>query len=332
MLPLTLMAQTSRITALQGARNLVVSDGQTSSYHMLKSGESMMIYRKNGQLTLDDQTIDPAKTTLRVQSVARFALDEDSTAFGGDYAIMGGLLAFRRDLNVGKWNSLVVPFSMTGYQVIDAFGEGTLLASLERVTDGNEPTVEFQAVNLETNETVITANLHYLIKPTRDPDIAIGSQTSVVYGKAKVSGPVYAIGGVTMETKQTPKYTSIRSEDKANTIRVRGFYYARNLQLSNNPRYLLGDDDHFYQQTEALSIKAFRSYYENASDDSQKALRFYVSGVSEDLSPATTAIAGVSLSGKGSLPSAVYNLQGRRVERPTQKGLYIIDGRKVMIK
>ena len=330
LLPTMSWAQTSRITTLQGTRKLVVNNGQTTRNHLLGSNESIMIHRKDGKLILGNDTLTPQTTTLQLKSLPRFVLDEDSTAFGNKYSVDCGLLAFRRSLNVGLWNSIVVPFSLTGAQVRDAFGDEAQLAVLSAVTDGEMPTVEFQGIDLQTDEVVITANQHYLLKPSREPDIAEGRQSTVNYGSAKVAGPVYAIGGVSLTDGQNAQYKTLRSESRQSVVRVRGYYYAHDVPVATNPRYVLGDEGYFYQLTASTSQKGFRSFYEDASNDSHTRMRFYIDGVDEDLSD-VTGMADIVRSEAAGQAAAVYDLQGRRVARPA-KGLYIIGGKKVVRK
>lgn len=329
LLPTLSQAQTSRMSTLQNTRKLVVTDGQLSRNHLLGTNESIMLRRVNGKLVLAGDTLTPQTATLQMKSLPRFILDEDSTAFGNKYDVDFGLLAFRRSLNVGQWNSIVVPFALTGAQVRDAFGEDTQLAALEAVTDGAVPTVEFASVDLLTDSVVVTANQHYLLKPSREPDLPEGRQSTVNYGSGKVAGPVYAIAGVTLTSGQSAQYKTLRSEGRQTTLRVRGFYAATDITATANPRYLLGDEGRFYQLTATTPQKGFRSYYEDASAEHSPVLRFYINGVGEDLSD-VTGLAEV-VRPADAARSAVYDLQGRRVTRPA-KGFYIVGGKKVVMK
>ena len=341
LLPLTAQAQESRIATLQGARALAITQGKATSNLMVTSNKSVIIHLKDGKLVVGNETMDMENTTLRLKTLPKFAIDEDSTAFSGKYSVDFGLVAFRRTMNVGQWNSLVLPFSLTGSQVTDAFGEDSQLATLTGVSDGAEPAVEFQTVDLNTAEVVLKANEHYLIKPSRQPDIAAGSQTSVAYGSGKVAGPVYAIGGVTMAKSQTPKYQSLQSADKSTSIRVRGIYNASEIAVNANPRYVLGDEGRFYQIADNTQQKAFRSYVEESSEVSHSRLRFYINGVDEDLSPEATGIKELDNwtispfdnSSNNGLILQWYTLDGRRLNgKPVKPGLYIIGGKKVMVK
>ena len=111
-----------------------------------------------------------------------------------------GLLAFRSTLNMNQWNTLVLPVSLTGRQVADAFGEDALLADFKDIIEG-ETTAQFnfKTIPLNTDEVVVKSEMLYLIFPTRQPDIATGKTTSVVYGDKKIPGPVYLIADVSLQ-------------------------------------------------------------------------------------------------------------------------------------
>ena len=198
------------------------------------------------------------------------------------------------------------------------------------MTDAPTPTVEFLTINLDTDNVVLEANTHYLLKPTREPDIIEGGLTSVVYGSGKVAGPVYAIPNVTLLSNQSPRLQTLRSNDKEVRIRVRGTYTSHNVSVTSSPRYLLDDEGVFCQIADATDQKGFRSLYEDASPNEKLPLRFYINGIGEDL---TSSIDDVqrSVFDVRRPTSSVHDLQGRRVTTP-KKGLYIINGKKVFIK
>ena len=91
---------------------------------------------------------------------------------------------------------------------------------------------------------------------------------------------------------------------------------AKNYVLSNNIIYPIGAN--------SATVNPYRAYIQIAQDaDPARGLTFTVDGE-------TTAIDGIT-AGENAEDGAVYNLQGQRVVK-AQKGLYIKDGRKVMIK
>lgn len=91
---------------------------------------------------------------------------------------------------------------------------------------------------------------------------------------------------------------------------------AKNYVLSNNVIYPIGAN--------SATVNPYRAYIQIAQDaDPARGLTFTVDGE-------TTAIDGIT-AGENAEDGVVYNLQGQRVVK-AQKGLYIKDGRKVMIK
>ena len=91
---------------------------------------------------------------------------------------------------------------------------------------------------------------------------------------------------------------------------------AKNYVLSNNVIYPIGAN--------SATVNPYRAYIQIAQDaDPARGLTFTVDGE-------TTAIDGIT-AGENAEDGAVYNLQGQRVVK-AQKGLYIKDGRKVMVK
>lgn len=332
-----MQAQTgNRVTVLQGARNLAVNlaDG-SSRYYLVSSEKSHVMHRLDGgRVTIDSDTFNVADiSSMRFLSMPRFSLDEDSTAFAADYSVSHGLLAFRRTLNVGKWNSIVVPFPLTAAQLSDSFGEGTLLATLKAVVESDVATVEFETVDTSTSDVVVLqANKHYLIRPTRQPDLAEGVSTSVAYGSSRIAGPVYVIPNVTMENVQkVPSTSSVRSDADNVRIRLKGTYYSRDLTPGTHSTFMLSDTDGlFHQLTTSTPVKAFRSWIEESRNSQELAFRFYVDGVQEDISE-QTAVADIRIDGESG--GLAYDLQGRKMSvARARTGIYIVGGKKFIIK
>lgn len=335
LLPLSLAAgaQSDRITMLQNSRSLVVKDGLgTTVSSTIPSGEGVIIRCTDGQLVVGRDTLPMLTASMRVTTPARFAVDEDSTTFASQYSVDNGLLAFRRALNVGRWNSLTVPFDLTASQLRDAFGDDCQLLEYYRAVSSPEPALEFSTVDLSGNDVVVYAGYHYLLKPTREPDVAPGQQTSVVYGKARVRGPVYAIPNVTMASGQVmPKNVVLRSDDSQVRLRLRGHYAAYSIVSNNTPRFILNDEGYFHQLEEDIDEKGFRSWIEDANASDHQSLRFYIDGIGEDLTEPTGIAAIMNEEPTGY--AAAYDMQGRRVAAGSlKKGLYIVQGKKVIIK
>lgn len=77
-------------------------------------------------------------------------------------------LHLNRKFTLGKWNTIVLPVSLTASQIRDAFGDETQLAYLKNLTAFS---MQFEREDLKTNDNVpsLEAYRPYIIKPTKDP-------------------------------------------------------------------------------------------------------------------------------------------------------------------
>ena len=323
-------AQTSRVTALQNARNLVVktADGKTD-YHLVTTDKSLMFHKKGTQLTLNDSTMDISQIkTMRLEIPVKFALNEDSTVFTPT-AVNHGLLALRYTFRPGQWHSLVLPCTLTGEQVTEAFGQGTQLACYSGITENDAAQIDFELVDLNTADAVVETGKCYIIRPTREPDIAAGSTTSVNYGSAKVEGPAYIIPNVTMEKgKNYVSGQSLRSAEDNVRMRVSGTYAVQTVSPAGRAFYYLNDEGRFMEADSVVEMKAFRNWIIYSKNTNGLPMRYYINGIGEDL----TASIGAPRQYQETSGQTVYDLQGRRLNGTPRTGLYIINGKKVIIR
>ena len=82
-----------------------------------------------------------------------------------------------------------------------------------------------------------------------------------------------------------------------------------------------------YKSAGETTIKAFRAYIHDKTADSG-GVKFFINGESfEDIE---TAINGINAAEKAE-NGAIFNIAGQRVNK-AQKGLYIMNGKKVIVK
>ena len=327
-LSLSVFSQSDRLSSLQSSRNLVItsSDG-TSSYHTVTSTQSLMFYKQGDQLTLNGQQLPIADIRkMRLVIPQRFALSEDSATFT-PIATDHALLAFKRSFVLNKWNTVVVPFGLSGRQVLDAFGEGTLLACYKGITEGDDAQVDFELLDLDSDETVMQPHTYYIIKPTREPDIPEGKKTTVAYGKSTIPGPAYIIGNVSMELgKDYVANTAVNSSEGNVRLRLSGTYKKladkQRIFFSNGRSfYFMNDEGHFYEPTDSVEVRAFDSWLVSVRNTNNLPIRFFVNGIDEDIT-VPTSIESLHAPSAGSpfvlsSSSVLYDLQGRRVSVPS---------------
>ena len=239
----------------------------------------------------------------------------------------------RRYFHVGKWESLILPCTLTGDQVKQTFGgdKGVQLSVFDRV---EKNCVYFKTVNLDTDS--IVAGKPYIIKVGKNADIETKNDVyTFPWGNditVKVKGPIYQVKGVVPPTF-TGDSVKIVNETFGYNVQFHGFYYdpgaaPRNAYVVNNGNmYHLSSDWNNFVGT---------SWYITITDaqGNAKALSFSFDGDSS-----TTAIENVTRQEDAAVQTDgfVYNLSGQRVGTRNNmsnlsSGIYIVAGKKVVVK
>ncbi len=91
-----------------------------------------------------------------------------------------------------------------------------------------------------------------------------------------------------------------------------------------NGSYFFSDNKLYKASGSGNTIKPFRAYFTYNGSAPARQVRFVIDGE-------TTGIDDAAVNVSGNESNAAYDLQGRRVAQP-RKGLYVIDGKKVVIK
>ena len=240
----------------------------------------------------------------------------------------------RRYFNLDKWESLILPCTLTGDQVKQTFG-GDKEVKLS-VFDKVEGTcVKFRPVNPDTEG--IVAGKPYIIKVGKEADIKTKeNEYTFPWGintMVKVKGPIYQVKGVVPPTITDDVVTTEEITSGGYTVQFKGFYYdpgaaPRNAYVVNNGNmYHLSSDWNNFVGT---------SWYVTITDAQghAKALSFSFDGDSS-----TTAIENVTRQEDAAVQTDgfVYNLSGQRVGTRNNmsnlsSGIYIVAGKKVVVK
>ena len=240
----------------------------------------------------------------------------------------------RRYFNVDKWESLILPCTLTGDQVKQTFG-GDKEVKLS-VFDKVEGTcVKFRSVNPDTEG--IVAGKPYIIKVGKEADIKTKeNEYTFPWGintMVKVKGPIYQVKGVVPPTITDDVVTTEEITSGGYTVQFKGFYYdpgaapANAYVVNNGNMYHLSSDWNNFVGT---------SWYVTITDaqGNAKALSFSFDGDSS-----TTAIENVAGQEDAAVKADgfVYNLSGQRVGTRNNmsnlsSGIYIVAGKKVVVK
>ena len=201
------------------------------------------------------------------------------------------------------WNTLVVPFDLTRAQLEEAFGEGVQVA---KYTDFNKPAnIKF----VTTTGDVTRANL-LLVKPT-----------------ATVTNPIFK--GVTLEEGKAYTYPeSYSNYSDGTSFTIEGRFAKQVIGDSDEfgKVYFLNKQGQFTHPTaEGNVIRGFRWFIQLKTPDSTGAK------VTLDLDGEATSIEAIDNGEQASGKQEIFNLAGQRVQK-AQKGIYIVNGKKVVVK
>ena len=240
----------------------------------------------------------------------------------------------RRYFNLDKWESLILPCTLTGDQVKQTFG-GDKEVKLS-VFDKVEGTcVKFRSVNPDTEG--IVAGKPYIIKVGKKADIETKNDVyTFPWGNSitvKVKGPIYQVKGVVPPTFNGDGVTTEEEISGGYKVQFHGSYYdkgaapAHAYVVNNGNMYHLSSDWNNFVGT---------SWYITITDaqGNAKALSFSFDGDSS-----TTAIENVTRQEDAAVQTDgfVYNLSGQRVGTRNNmsnlsSGIYIVAGKKVVVK
>lgn len=254
---------------------------------------------------------------------------------GADHYKYPVIYNIRRYFNVGKWESLILPCTLTGDQVKQTFGgdQEVKLSVFDRV-EGT--CVYFETVDIDKKG--IDAGIPYIIKVGKKADIETkdveytfpwGNNTMV-----KVKGPIYQVKGVVPPTINDEGGVTTEEEISGGyKVQFHGFYYdpgvapAKAYVVNNGKMHHLLSDWNGFVGT---------SWYVTITDaqGNAKALSFSFDGDSS-----TTAIENVAGQEDATVQTDefVYNLSGQRVGTRNDmsnlsSGIYVVAGKKFVVK
>ena len=210
----------------------------------------------------------------------------------------------------GKWNTLCLPFSLTEEQLAAspiAGGDFRTLSSAS-FSDGTL-TLNFTDEGAVKS---ITAGTPYIVKWENGDPI-----TDLTFN------------GVTIAYTYNPMEKGV--------VTFSGNFSPVGCSAGDNTMLYLGANNTLYYPSKAMTINAFRAYFQlnngiTAGDPSSpNAIRAFVLNFGEG---EQTGIFSATLNDKGQMINDKwYSLDGRKLNgKPTTKGLYINNGKKVVIK
>ena len=257
-----------------------------------------------------------ASDIIGIQSLTLNESTSNSTAIQNANGQMSEVTLSGRTLyKDGKWNTLCLPFNFSAEQIA-AHKDFAGAKLMELNTNGKNG---FDATDgtlyLAFKEaTAITAGVPYLVKW----DAAGADFTSPVFF------------GVTINA--TASTTVSDHDDELAEVQMVGCYSPVSLDANDKSILFMGDDNTLYYSSVNRNIRSCRAYfsvpYINQTPGA-KARAFVLNFDDEE----ATGILEISTDSKEKKDDAWYSLAGVRLSgKPTQRGIYINNGNKVVIQ
>ena len=252
---------------------------------------------------------------------------------------------FQRSFVKNEWNSLIMPVNLTKAQFDEAFGSDAKLAKANKVYDSNgNLVIGFSLVEEDkhnANSAYLVANTPYIINISKKTAL----KGAITIDAGTISGDIYkvdnslAAGGVTFTYANDKATNPIKQNfpvDHAITTKwgmtdlkfIGSYDNHQNLEAKN---YIWNNGDLYYLTKNNHWMKGYRCWLVptwNGSATGNAKLLTFGFGNGE-----TTGIDMPSM-GNTSGSTKVYNLNGQRVDNMlgVQPGIYIVNGKKVVVK
>jgi len=232
----------------------------------------------------------------------------------------------------GDWNTLCLPFGISDFDG-SIFADADIRALSSASLDDGVLTLNFTPATGEGAVTSITAGQPYLVK---------WDNTEATEGTEYTENPVFS--GVTISSTTAGSFTSVDGK-----VQFLGTYDPAPIANGNKACLFLGSANTLYwPDTDNYKVGAFRAYFKvdlgnglgvyPVSDPSAPGVRSFVlnfgAGSADDSSASGIAvISPASVTDADVSAPRWYTIDGVRLDgKPTKKGVYIKNGRKVIVR
>lgn len=321
-------------TAHWDGTNKILTVGVVSSGSTLLSGQSLSleipvaateaIVGTDFEFTITDITLirqnglkdylDNVTFTATVGEPEDFITIDENSPIAPANTDANGRVKVKRAIKANEWSTICLPFPMTVAKLQAVFGSDYALADMtdyEVTKDGDNITkleVTF------TNRTgALLKNHPYIIKVSNDIN-------------------EFFVEDVKIESSTTPKTNKMVEDDMTGDEYEKWAFvgsYLTNTTIPATSLFLSGNN--FYYSTGSTKMKAFRAYFQfhDVLSSYTNSATSRIDMFFKDANGETTKIGGVDFLTSDN--DKVYNLSGQQVKKPA-KGIYVKDGKKVIIK
>ena len=212
-----------------------------------------------------------------------------------------------RTIYMHQWNTICLPFSLTNAQLQLTFLKEYTIKKMSGSSLGADGTLY---LNFES-QNAITAGVPYLIYCGKS-------------GASDLYKPRF--DNVVIDRSSADYFPHF--PDKSVYASFIGTFVPYRLEAGPDKYYYLGENSTLYYPSEAVTVGPFRAYFQVTFPESSGAgIKSYCLNFDDE----TTSIQEISNTSNTS--NAIFTLDGRRINgQPATAGLYIINGKKVVIK
>lgn len=209
---------------------------------------------------------------------------------------------FYRGMVANNWNTLCVPFSLTETELKATFGNDVQIATF---ADGNSDT-QILHFTKQTGELSVSAGVPYLIYPTQSITAATDVLSALCFTGKTIS--------TSRSNPSSGGYTFTGIYDKYDPANRSVFVGSGNKLIKQNAHGAANG-----------TMKGFRAYFEVSGNAQENPAKLFT----VDDEPT-----GIMLpEGTVEKIDKVYNLNGQRVNpNSMRRGIYIVNGKKVLVK
>lgn len=294
-------------------------------------------------------------------------LDEDqedgayinAQAADDNKTLQKSVVYLHRTMNAGKWNSLVLPISLTVGQVKSIFGDQVHISKFYGAKEDHPQRIVFDPITANRNDPdaiAIEEGKLYLVKPTADGGMPKDQpEKKFTYNGNPISVTnYYTIVGVTFKQKKdveginySARVEGTKGSEEYGTAQQVQFVgtYVKCFDNNNNiPAYSYvlngnnvgGTAGLWYYRTVSTNTKGFRGWLQSVNGQASNVFEYEIEGVVEQVNGNATAIDGIEAAQQHS--ANIYNLNGQLVRQGATSteglpsGLYIVGGKKLVVK
>ena len=290
----------------------------------------------DGQASVGDTKIDRIDFKIKlVEDVIH--LYEDYAGSESQIKTYQGDVRVHRTLKPNQWNTIVLPFDMDADQLQSAFGSNVKVGIFTGTTYDeatNKYTIQFQS----TDE--IYNNTPCIIKVSGTEEDYHSELTNNTLDESGniIDFKVLLVDMALGSYGDDPDEVKLCNKKSSRKEHFKGTYKMKTVKSEGETAYLAGGKFYYLSDGNSTTVKAFRGYFElyylpdyietiEESNSNSANLAFSIDD--EQI----TDIDGVTTSTP--VAEGVYDLQGRKVSNDLntlKRGVYIIDGKKVMVK